>query len=341
MERLSKFLKMGRIFLDYRRRATVVKTMPIRLWVESTSICNLKCVMCPNKDMADAEKGVMKLDLFKKIVDEVKGACSDLYLHHRGEPFINPALFDMIRYAKAAGIKTRFHSNGSIMTRERASQLLEAGPDLISFSVDGFDKAPYEQVRVGATFEKTLENIFQLLALRREMGLRKPYVVIEKILFKNGPAPSDPTKVEALKRRFEDAGADEIIEKEEYVWAEESAPELAAAPCKMVCTFPWYAAVICWDGTVTPCPQDFFAKMVMGNVKQASLREVWNGAAYQDLRRRLACDLGSLPLCHKCDRLRRKTIGGIPLQYMFTFLTDQLVGYNRKLRKLIGTSERN
>lgn len=341
MERLSKLMKMIRIFRDYRNRRPVVATLPIRLWVESTSICNLKCIMCPNKDMSDAEKGIMKLELFRKIIDEVKGHCSDLYLHHRGEPFVNPALFDMIRYARAAGIRTRFHSNGSIMTEERARKLLEAGPDLVSFSVDGFDKAPYERVRVGATFEVTLENIFRLLSLRREMGLKKPYIVIEKISFRNEPVPADPARVEALRKRFEKAGADEIIEKEEYVWAEEKAPELAEPPCNMTCTFPWYAAVICWDGTVTPCPQDFFARMTLGNVGQTPLREIWNGPAYQDLRRRLASDVDSLPLCHKCDRLRRRTVGDIPLQYMFTFLTDHLVGYNRMLRKLIGTSERN
>ena len=67
---------------------------------------------------------------------------------------------------------------------------------------------------------------------------------------------------------------------------------------------------------------------------------MWNGPAYRDLRRRLVSDLGSLTLCHKCDRLHRKTVGGVPLQYMFTFLTDQLIGYNR-LRKRIGTAERN
>ena len=341
MQRLAKLFKMGRIFSDYRRRAPIVRTLPIRLWVESSSICNLQCIMCPNKCMPDAEKGIMKLDLFKKIVDEVKGSVSDLYLHHRGEPFVNPALFDMIVYARQAGIKTRFHSNGTLLTEERARKLLEAGPDLISFSVDGFDKAPYERVRVGATFEKTIDNILGLLRLRREMGLRRPYIVIEKIVFKNEPVPADPQKVAELTRRFEEAGVDEIISKEEYIWAEESAPEMQEPVGKMVCTFPWYAAVICWDGSVTPCPQDFHAKMLLGNVAQSSLREVWNGQAYRDLRHRLTSDLGSLSLCHKCDRLRRKTVGGIPLQYMFTFLTDHLVGYNRKLRKLIGTSERN
>ena len=341
MRRLTKFLKMARIFVDYRRRTPVVRTMPIRLWVESASICNLRCVMCPNKCMSADEKGIMSLDLFKKIVDEVKGSISDLYLHHRGEPLVNPALFDMITYARQAGIKTRFHTNGTLLTEDRARRLLEAGPDLVSFSVDGFDKGPYERVRVGATFEKTIENILGLLALRRKMGLRRPYIVIEKIVFKNEPMPADPVKVAELTRRFEEAGADEIIEKEEYIWAEESAPELPEPPGKMVCTFPWYAAVICWDGSVTPCPQDFHAKMTLGNVSQTSLREVWNGPAYQDLRRRQASDLGSLALCHKCDRLRRKTVGGVPLQYMFAFLTDHLVGYNRRWRRLIGTSERN
>jgi radical SAM protein with 4Fe4S-binding SPASM domain len=132
-----------------------------------------------------------------------------------------------------------------------------------------------------------------------------------------------------------------VIEKEEYVWAEESAPEIAGPRRCAACTFPWYAMVICADGRVTPCPQDFWAKMAMGNVKSATLAEVWNGEAYRDLRRRFRSDLDSLPLCRKCDRLQRKTVGGVPLQYLATFLVDQFVGYNRRLRRFVGTSERN
>lgn len=341
MNRITKLARIGRIFTDYRRQSTVVASMPIRLWVESASACNLRCIMCPNKGMEPAEKGLMPFDLFRKIVDEAREFTSDLYLHHRGEPFLNPALFDMIAYAREAGMKTRFHTNGTLMDETRARKLLDAQPDLVSFSVDGFEKQTYEQVRVGATFEKTLDNIFGLLRLRREANLHKPYVVIEKIMFKNLNGPAHPAEVAALTRRFHEAGADEVIEKEEYIWAEESAPELSQPPCQMECTFPWYAMVICWDGTVTPCPQDFHAKMKLGNVATQSLREIWNGPAYQDLRRRLASDVASLPLCRKCDRIRRKTFVGVPLQYAFTFLTDHLVGYNRRLRRLIGTSERN
>ena len=330
------------ILLDYRKGREVVRTPPIRMWIETTARCNLRCVMCPNKDMPGDDKGHMSFDLFKKIVDEAASFVHDIYLHHRGEPLLNPALFDMIPYAEAKGIPTRFHCNGTLLTPDKAEKLLAAGPSLISFSIDGFDKEPYEQVRVGATFEKTLENVFHFLSRRRERKLRKPYVVIEKIVFNKRPeSPEARSRIAALTHRFLDAGADEVVEKAEYEWAEESLPEsVAARRTVSTCTFPWYAMVVLWNGTVTPCPQDFWGKLAMGDLNTASIREVWNGDAYRTLRRSYGTAIDSLVLCRKCDRLCRKTVGGLPLQYMITFLADHLLGYNA-LRRRLGSAERN
>ncbi|MBU4248662.1 MAG: radical SAM protein [Verrucomicrobia bacterium] len=332
--------RMAWIFKDFRRRSDRVRSLPIRLWIETASVCNLRCVMCPNKDYPATRKGVMGLDLFKKIVDEARHFANDIYLHHRGEPLLNPALFDMIRYARAAGLKTRFHTNGALLNEEKARRLLEAGPDLVSFSVDGFTRDSYERIRGGAVFKQTVDNILNLAALRREMKRKKPYIVIEKIRFRSWADSRDAAAVAALRRRFLDAGVDEIIEKEEYIWAGPDAPQPEGIRSGSPCTFPWYAMVICHDGTVTPCPQDFHAHMALGNVRDSTLHEIWNGAPYRDLRRRLAADIEALPLCRKCDRLYRKTVGGIPLQYMLTFLVDHLVGYGG-FRKWLGTHERN
>jgi radical SAM protein with 4Fe4S-binding SPASM domain len=333
-------VRLGLILADYKRRAEVVRALPIRLWVESSSRCNLRCPMCPNKDLCSDEKGLMDFALFTKIVDEARHFINDMYLHHRGEPLLNPAFFDMITYAREAGIQTRFHSNGTVLDQAKAEKLLQARPDLASFSVDGFEKDAYERIRVGARFETTVANIIRLVEMRKARKQRKPYVVVEKIHFRSPEAPEDTAKVRELWDRFLEAGVDEVIEKEEYTWATEGAPEISDPGARSVCTFPWYAMVICADGAVTPCPQDFFARMNMGNVRDAALREIWNGPAYQDLRRRFKTDINLLPLCRKCDRLRRKTVGGVPFQYMITFLVDQLVGYNR-LRRLLGTAERN
>lgn len=341
MKNLSKAIRMLRIFSAYRMRRESLPYMPLRLWIESASCCNLRCIMCPNKDVAASQKGVMRLELFRKIIDEIRASAHDIYLHHRGEPLLNPALFDMIQYAKNAGLKTRFHTNGALLDAARAQRLLAAAPDLVSFSFDGFTKETYERVRVGAKFEQTLENIIRLAELRRAQNLKKPYLVIEKIRFKDKITEGDQGLVAQTRQRLLASGVDEIIEKEEYVWAEPNAPDASSAErTYSACTFPWYAMVICADGTVTPCPQDFHAVMKLGNAQTESLREIWNGRPYRDLRRQMAADVTKLELCHKCDRLCRKTLGGVPLQYMATFLTDQLLGYGR-IRKWLGTHERN
>jgi radical SAM protein with 4Fe4S-binding SPASM domain len=330
---------LTRLYSDYRRQREVVRTPPIRLWVETASHCNLRCVMCPNKNMPPETKQFMDPALFRKIVDEARTFANDIYLHHRGEPLLNPHLFDMIAYARAAGLNTRFHTNGALLTEDKAERLLDAGPDLVSFSIDGFDKEAYERVRVGATFETTVENVIRLARRRTERGANRPYLVVEKIRFRNPQHRECPEAVNTLRRRFLDAGINEVIEKEEYVWTEPESPEMRDRPRASTCTFPWYAMVICANGTVTPCPQDFHGHMAMGNAAEASLLEIWNGPAYRKLRAGFR-DVATLPLCRKCDRLQRRAVGGVPLQYAATFLIDHLVGYNR-LRRWLGTSERN
>lgn len=331
---------MAGILLEYRLRREKLRGMPLRLWIETAASCNLRCVMCPNRDMPAARKGLMDFGLFRKIIDECAEFTGDVYLHHRGEPLMNPALFDMIKYARTAGLKTRFHSNGALLNDERIHKLLDAGPDMVSFSVDGFAKDSYERIRQGANFEQTVGGIARLAEQRRNMKLARPYLIIEKIRFNNPEFNAVTPETEQTRARFTAAGVDEIIEKQEYTWAEESAPECRQPRGIKACTFPWYAMVICWDGTVTPCPQDFYAVMNMGNAGEKSLREIWNDTPYRELRRKFKTDLQSLSLCRKCDRLCRPTIAGVPLQYMITFLTDQLVGYSR-WRKILGAQERN
>ena len=336
--RLWRLFQVNR---HYRAGIETLPYMPIRLWIDTSSACNLRCIMCPNKDLSPAERGLMSLDLFKTVIDEAAPFIQDANLHHRGEPLLNPDFFEMVAYAGARGVRTRFHTNGTLLNEARVEALLGAAPDLVSFSIDGFEKGAYERVRVGATFENTVENVKRLLARRRERGLKHPYIVIERIRFRNREEP-EAVKLAAatLGREFLDAGADEVIVKEEYEWADDSPADRPRERTYSRCTFPWYAMVVSWDGVVTPCPQDFWAKMKMGKVPEQSLVEIWNGEAYRALRRAYGEDVDQLSLCRSCDRLCRKTVGRMPLQYAAAFLTDQLVGYGC-LRRLVGTAERN
>lgn len=339
MQLPKKLSGLGRMYLDYRRQNVSPRNLPLRLWIETSSQCDLRCPMCPNRDLPAEQKRLMDPELFRKIIDEAKGFAADVYLHHRGEPLLNPALCEMIAYARQAGLKTRLHTSGVPLDAFMAERLLRAGPDLVSFSVDGFEKDTYEKIRRNASLEATVNAIIQFVGMRHQMRLARPYVVVEKIRFRRPELPENAGRVKELWHRFLRAGVDEVVERDEFVWAEAHAPAPEMERTSAACTFPWYAMVVCADGTVTPCPQDFQAAMKMGNVRESSLADIWNNEAYRDLRNRFDVAIDSLPLCRKCDRLCRRTVGGVPFPHMAAFLIDQFVGYGA-IRRMLGTHER-
>jgi len=304
------------MFRAYRKKRTRLDYLPVRLWVEPTSVCNLRCVMCPNKDLPKAQKGFMDFALFKKVIDEAKGFIFDVHLLHRGESLLHPDFFDMVRYAHEAGVATRFHTNGTLLDEDKSRRLIEAGLDQFAFSFDGFDAETYESIRVNADFEKTVANIRRFLEVKKEMGRRKPVTFIELIHFPDVFKSFDRAKRRAFLDRFKGLPLDHVHVKELHNWAGDA----GAAESKgryTPCTFLWHALIVFWDGQVLPCTQDFFGQLALGNVRDSSIREIWNGDRLVRLREKiLTRDLTGLEPCGRCDRLWRPQLFGIPREYL-------------------------
>src|SRR5512138_1992536 len=91
--------------------------MPEIVQIESTNICNAKCVFCPRDDM-HRRQGIMSVELFRKIVDEcVELGITHVRMHNYGEAFIDRKLVEKVRYAKQKGIsEVGMISNGSLIT---------------------------------------------------------------------------------------------------------------------------------------------------------------------------------------------------------------------------------
>ena len=73
------------------------RRLPEIVQIESTNICNAKCVFCPRDEM-ERRQGIMDMALYKKIVDE----CAELgiehvRMHNYGEPFVDRQLVDKVR----------------------------------------------------------------------------------------------------------------------------------------------------------------------------------------------------------------------------------------------------
>ncbi len=324
MNTIDYYRRLVRIFWSYKRRKTTLPYLPVRLWVEPTSWCNLACVMCPNKDLEKRQKGYMDFDLYRKIIDEAAGFVFDIHLLHRGESLLHPEFFDMVRYARQAGIVTRFHTNGTLLDEDKSRRLIESGLDQFAFSFDGYDAETYERIRVKADFENTVGNIIRFLEIKRELNARRPFTILELIDFPGLFEGEGKKKRREFLSRFRGLPLDQVKVKNLHNWAGDKGQARRSGRF-LPCTFLWQALIIFWDGQVLPCTQDFHGVHPLGNVRDTTLTEIWNGERMRELRRRIAGgEIRGLPACEKCDRLWRPQILGVPKEYLWRFLFKRM-----------------
>lgn len=295
------------------RKRTVVAYAPYRIWIEPTNRCNLACVMCPNPKFLKEDLGFMDFDLYKSLIDQIAPQVLDINLHHRGESTLHPRLIEMIRYADKKGIKVKLHTNGTLLNRDFSEALIKSGLRLISFSFDGYTPESYEKIRIRARYERTTQNIYHFLELKKSLNSESPRTVMEVMELDDRASALSEKKsfISELKSR----DLNRFIVKRPHNWAGNVQLDTYESPTFSPCTFPWHALVVLWDGRVGSCPHDFFAEIVYGDVQTDSLAHIFNNARIQALRARmLENSLDALnPPCKMCDSVRRKRILGIPV----------------------------
>jgi radical SAM protein with 4Fe4S-binding SPASM domain len=324
MRTKNYWIQLAKIFINYRKKSDSLSYLPIRLWIELTSVCNYTCIMCPNKDLKKQEKGFMDLNLYKKIVDEVKEYAFDINLAHRGESLLHPDLIEAISYAKKNKIFTRIHTNGSLLTEELSQKILSSGLDRLSFSFDGCDKETYERIRKGGNFEKTVQNITRFLEMKKKNRQKKPITTIEVIDFSDQNKHTIQNAKEKLKKQFKYLPLDSFVSKEMHNWAGHIDQKTKGHKYS-ICPFPWNALIVYWDGSVLPCTQDFFGAYILGDVKTETLKNIWNNENMARLRKNLANGMiDELKACSHCDRVWREAFLGVPKEYLWKFLTKRM-----------------
>jgi radical SAM protein with 4Fe4S-binding SPASM domain len=292
---------------SYHSGETSLGYYPIHLDIESTSICNLDCPMCPYPEMR-IKKGNMTFDLFKNIIDQCDGKVFDVLLHMYGEPLVNKEIFKMIAYAKEKGVRiTSMSTNLTLLTRDKGKQLIDAGLDKITLSFDGTDKETFEQVRLGANYEKCLDNLLGFLELKKETGAKNPFTVLQVIQMKQ----TEPG-LQAFVDRFSKMNVDLLKVKSFDTWAgqiEDKTDPMKPSTYhrgnvndeRKACPLLWYYMSIRWDGRVVPCCRDYDNHEILGDITKESLMDVWNGKRFQALRREhLKGEFENSVLCSKC-----------------------------------------
>ena len=100
---------------EEEKQKFILKSKPYHIEIEPTNICNLHCPLCSTGvDAITRPKQKIKLENFKKLVDEIKDTTLMIALQNWGEPTLVKDLPKMIRYATDAGIWTHMSTNFSI-----------------------------------------------------------------------------------------------------------------------------------------------------------------------------------------------------------------------------------
>jgi radical SAM protein with 4Fe4S-binding SPASM domain len=123
----------------------------------------------------DRVNGSLDLATFQRLVDDLPDL-EKVTLQGLGEPLLAPHLFEMIRYAAARGVRTGFNTNGTVLTRDKAERLVDAGLHWLHVSLDGATPETYESIRRGADFAKVRRNVLGLMDVIRRNGASLPHV---------------------------------------------------------------------------------------------------------------------------------------------------------------------
>jgi radical SAM protein with 4Fe4S-binding SPASM domain len=226
--------------------------------------------------MDERLKGVMKYPLFTKIVDEaaLRGVYS-IKLSWRGEPLLNKHIVDMVRYAKAKGIKeVAFLSNAEFLTQEMAEALVDAGLDWLSVSADGTGEI-YNEIRRPAVFDETVARVAYMKRYRDSKGLTRPLLRVQSIVsaFENDPQAFKSAWAGVVDRMNVIADEYRDFNQKDLQWDR-----------YFVCPKPWQRMTIAYDGRVHQCISDYGAKKIIGDVKESSLYDIWHGSRNEAVR---------------------------------------------------------
>jgi radical SAM protein with 4Fe4S-binding SPASM domain len=133
---------------------------------EVTKGCNLRCIHC----RASATELSSPKDLPTKtalgIIDQIAEAANPILVLSGGEPLYRSDIFQLARYATDKGLRVALATNGTLVTKEVAHMILDAGVKRVSISLDGADAVTHDTFRsIPGAFDAAVQGMRNLQAL--------------------------------------------------------------------------------------------------------------------------------------------------------------------------------
>jgi radical SAM protein with 4Fe4S-binding SPASM domain len=318
----TSFLRMknaASIYKSYQHskitRNAAIQGLPITISIEPTTSCNLRCPECPSGLRAFTRPtGMLKEDLFTRIIDELSPTLTYLTFYFQGEPYLNPQFLSMVQYASTKRVYTATSTNGHYLNDDNARATVESGLDRLIISIDGTTQETYESYRVGGQLEKVIGAAENIVKWKRKLRSKTPHVVFQFLVVK--PNEHEIGEVYKIAKRLSvdqvvlktaqiydyQHGSPLIPDNEKYSRYKKEADGSYALKNQMLneCWKMWHSCVITWDGKVVPCCFDKDASHVLGDLNTSTFRNIWYSARYATFRQSLLKSRSDIEICKNC-----------------------------------------
>lgn len=158
---------------------------PYKITIETTSACNLRCVMCPHAIGAVHRPKHLPIEIADKLLPVIESG-KYFELHGIGEPLLSPAFWRILEILanKNPSAEAVVNSNLVVLTDEMLAKIVASTLTQISVSLDAATAPTYYKIR-GADFGRVLDNIGRLReALIKQNASRKLKLVVNMTMMK-------------------------------------------------------------------------------------------------------------------------------------------------------------
>lgn len=276
---------------------------PLIVQIFDMYACNLSCRFChyglPKEQRPKiTTKSVMSLELFKKIIDDLKAFPNKIKLLRfcgAGESLLDKNIVEMVRYASESQVaeKIELITNGVLLTKDISTALINAGLTRLRVSIYGLSSEKYKELcSTEVDFNKIVENV--QFFYKENVRLGKSVNVYVKTMNVALDNKEEENKFVELFGDYCDTYAIESVvpnvEGLDYSeWLEDGTPNYNALgfnlPKINVCPQPFHLLTICPDGRVVPCTNE--SMIGVGDCNTQSMLEIWNGKILNKCQREM------------------------------------------------------
>lgn len=284
-----------------------VKEFPGMVLIDTTTRCNYSCPSCPNEKLNQDGRfrGDMDINLYKLIIDEVsKYPDTIVRPFNGGEPLMRKDITELISYAKLKGIKhVSINTNGSLLDEKKISELIKAGLDHIEVSIDAATSETYSKIRwqPSEVFENIVNNT---ISYKEDLKTLESNGKISVSFVLQKDNAHELEKFKSFWKNKVDSVVIRPFHQHNSLIKENKRAVVNNIKKRCPCPYLWNRVIIQHDGRVRFCESDWKAEHAISNVKERSIKDIWNGKEYTELRESHVNGDFNHPFCSVCTDWR-------------------------------------